>query len=1124
MDYSTNSEKGTEGYRRLETQFAADGDNGKSTHRTQQGTIENRWNNSLIAEPAADCGEQFDVAHPHPDFVPDQPIEPGDRVEAEAASRNADRGTDPVKIGMQPDDNRRQCNHRQANDVGDDHVAEIDAGANDQERGENDAVRKAHNIEGIPHKASTGHPDKWEFPVEHDKSHRRQRFDQGILHRQARAAAGRLAAQKKPAKNRDIQIKRDLTAARWADRALVLEKCFVRDAQNADVEEAAYDGAKEKDDPGNPGGQIPEKMCYDGQLFHLGRIASVQATTQQTAAAKVLDKVLAKLEWPLLLDTLAGHCHTDDGREQCLALVPKRDRSSVEDRWRAVEPLRRLVGQSYRAPIGQLSPVAAILRAARLGQILGGLDLRSVFNVLESTRKVYAFAADFESKCSTLRRYRGSLHPMPQLLGAINKAVGPDGELKDDASEKLMMIRRQKIAARKRIEEAITKLLHDSELTPYLQDDFFTVRNERYVVPMRLDGRGRVKGSILDMSASGQTLFVEPAPVAPLNDALQEIDLEEKLEIARIFRDLTAKVATDAETLSANYDLLVELDVLSAEAQLAADIEGGTVVLSEAPLLDLKDARHPLLKKNGGKSPIGNTIGLMGEQSVLIISGPNAGGKTVVLKTVGLLHLMAKAGLLLPADPTSQLFLFDNLFLEMGDAQNLSANLSTFSGHLLGLKPILEKSGTQDLVLLDELAVGTDPQTGAAIGTAILEDLALKRATSLVTTHFDALKSLAISDNRFRNGSMEFSMHNLMPTYKLILDVPGQSYGLEVAEHMGLPARILARAKEMRHGTQSSLDKAVTQLMEARDEARRSQDDLAKEKLEAESQRLRWEQEVELLRESRRKASQTLVDKYESQMADMRTAYDELVKKLKQVAKDSLGQRAEDGDALRDEILNDRKKAEGLLRNMDNVVGELAQGYDVGDKLPGQPARPQDLVAGTPVWVLPLKKAGKILKTTATSDEPIEVEVGIIKLRVSAHDVRILSAGEAAGGVQQGGGRKGTADKTQRAQRPAMGGGGTAPMGPAAVDGIGYTPQSPTNSVDLRGKDVDQAIDATWNFIDRALMRGEETVILIHGHGTGELKRVLRDKLKNNSPYDLRFRQGLDQEGGDGVTVVKLKL
>ena len=840
-----------------------------------------------------------------------------------------------------------------------------------------------------------------------------------------------------------------------------------------------------------------------------------------------INRTLEKLEWPLLLAGLSGHCHTEEGKERCLALWPNKDRTEIEDRWRAVEPLRRLAGQSYRAPIGNLAPISQELRAAKLGQILGGLDLRAVFNVLESTRKVHGFAVDFETKCTSLRRFKANLHPMPALLGAINKAVTPDGELRDDASEELTRIRRQKLAARKRIEESITKLLHDSELTPYLQDDFFTVRSERYVVPMRLDGRGRVKGSILDTSASGQTLFIEPSQISPLNDQLQEIDLEEKLEIARIFRELTAKVGAEAEILAINYELLIDLDVMTAEAQLAAESDAGAVELSDTPTLDLKDARHPMLKRSGGKSPVGNTIGLDAAkgQVVLIISGPNAGGKTVVLKTVGLLHLMAKAGLLVPADPRSRIYPFARVFVEMGDAQNLAANLSTFSGHLNGLKPILEQANAEDLVLLDELAVGTDPQTGAAIGTAILEDLAQKRTSSLVTTHFDALKSLAISDDRFRNGSMEFSMKSLLPTYKLILDVPGQSYGLEVAEHMGLPARILTRAKELRHGTMSSLDKAVTQLMQARDETRVLQDDLAKEKLEAETQRLRWEQECDLLRETRRKASQQLVDKYEAQMSDMRTAFDEVVRKMRQAAREA----EKGGDANRplDEKLGDRRAGEALLRNMDNVVGELAKGYDVGDKLPGQVATPKDLTPGTPVYVLPLKKAGKVLKSSGGADEPVEVEVGIIKLRVSLHDLRVLSAGEAAGG--QGSGKKNAPKSGPGGGKAFTFGGVKAGAGKpggreGTVDTIGLTIQTPTNSLDLRGKDADQALDATWNFIDRALLRGEEFVIIIHGHGTDTLKNAVRDALRNNCPYEVSFRPGQEQEGGDGVTVVKLRL
>ncbi len=755
--------------------------------------------------------------------------------------------------------------------------------------------------------------------------------------------------------------------------------------------------------------------------------------------------------------------------------------------------------------------MAGVFRAAGLGQMLDGEQLRSVGNLLDSTKRVHAFASDFSGRCSTLRRVKGQVLPMPQLAQAINRAVGPDGELNDDASEELTHIRRQKTSHRKRIEDAVTKLLHaDSELKDYLQDDFFTVRSERYVVPMKLDGRGRVKGSIIDTSTSGQTLFIEPVQIQPMNDQLLELDLEEKLEIARIFRELSAKVAVEKDVLKANYEELTLLDFLSAQAQLAAEIHAGPVKLRSGPGIDLRDARHPLLFRNGGRAPIGNTIELKDEQSVLIISGPNAGGKTVVLKTVGLLHLMAKAGLLLPAEPTSEVYLYDQIYLEMGDAQNLSANLSTFSGHLMGLKPILERAGGNDLTLLDELAVGTDPETGAAIGTAVLEDLAQKRVTSLVTTHYDALKGLAVSDGRFRNGSMEYSLGSLKPTYKLILDIPGQSYGIEVAEQIGLKTSVLARAKELRGGKSTSLDLAVSELMRAREDSRNATEALDKERLAAEAEKSRWQQEVELLNQQRRKTALQLSEKYEAQVTTLRQEYEELVKKLRTTVKDVEQGK---GTASREDLLEGRKNVEKALKGMEGVVSELA-GYDPGEKLPGRAAGREELGPNVPVYVLPLKKAGKVVRLGSGSDESIEVEVGIIKLRVNLHDLRILSAGEVPGSSEK---------KKAKPFVTGKSAGGPAHITPRGNTEIGLVIQTPLNSIDLRGRDSDDAVEAAWNFIDRSLLRGEESVILIHGHGEGTLKARLRDALRNNCPYDVRFRAGLDQEGGDGVTVVRLK-
>lgn len=837
-------------------------------------------------------------------------------------------------------------------------------------------------------------------------------------------------------------------------------------------------------------------------------------------ASPRLHATLEKLEWFELLSLLAAEAQTEEGIERAQKLLPILSREEVERRWSLVESLRQLASLGYKAPIGALMPMSTIFRAVALGQVLDGHELRAIFEVLDATKRVYAFAQDQAARCTTLARFRGFILPLPHLAEAIGKAVGPDGELKDDASPELTRIRRLKISVRQRIEETITRLLHEGELVKYLQDDFWTVRAERYVVPMRLDGRGRVKGTVLDTSDSGQTLFVEPAAVGPINDQLLDLNLEEKLEIARIFKMLSDMAKAELPTLEGNYVQLVELDLMTAEALLAVKTEAGPVHLVDHPELHLIDARHPLLKRAGEKPPVGNSIQLGSNQYGLIISGPNAGGKTVVLKTVGLLHMMAKAGLMVSADKESHIFLYDRLWLEMGDAQNLSANLSTFSGHLHGLKPILDRAGQTDLALLDELAVGTDPQTGAAIGTAIIERLADKGVTTLVSTHFDALKGLALRDKRFRNGSMEFSLSTLKPTYRLILDVPGQSFGLEVAEQIGLPKIVLDRAKELRHGQTSQLDQAVHELMQARDAAREVEEGLAREQIAAQGEKTRWENEVELLREERRKASRDLTQRFESRISDMKNEFDEIVKKLRQSLKDV--QRHEGAQEWRDSTLEGRQAAEKTLRGMDQVVAELSQAYDIDKKLPGQPAAQAHLAAGTPVFVLPLKKAGTVVRTG--DDDTVEVKVGVIKLRVSAHDLRLLSAGEAAGSDTARPKAKGPGKSPREIREPQR---PRSPLGLPLKDEegappIGLTIQTSINTLDLRGKDAESATAAMWDFLDRALLRGEGAVIVIHGHGEGTLKAAVRNALRDQSPYNITFRPGLDQEGGDGVTVVQL--
>ena len=810
-------------------------------------------------------------------------------------------------------------------------------------------------------------------------------------------------------------------------------------------------------------------------------------------------RTLDKLEWSLLTTRLSNFATTDEAQENCRALLPNRNRDAISQRWTDVTSLRDIARAGYRAPIGSLKNPRQPFKGAEKGQILEGPDLRLICDVLISTKKVLAFAGNFTAKSPILQTIRAALSPLPPLLNAIEKAVGIDGLLLDNASDELSHIRSQKTSLRKRIEETITKIMHEPGVLEYLQDDFYTVRHDKYVIPLRLDGRGRVKGIIVDTSESGQSLFLEPAAIATLNFSLHELDLAEKLEIIRIFRTLSTTVARDLDAIKLNYKSLIDLDMLTAEAVLAVEIDAGAVTLSETPCLSLIEARHPLIKTPSGNTAEPNTIALGDvagtKQSVLIVSGPNAGGKTVVLKTTGLLHLMARAGLLIPADPNSKMYLFKTIHLEMGDGQNITANLSTFSGHLLGLKPILEGATADDLVLLDELATGTEPLAGAAIARSVLEHLAQTKVTTIATTHFDGLKGMAIGDTRYRNASMEYAEATYRPTYRLILDVPGQSYGLELATQMGIPSPIIERARALRGQSHTALDEAVSALQSARVEAVNLKRQLDKEILEAQSMKARWQEECRLIEEQRAKASRSVAAKLETEVDSMRSQFENKSRELRDVVKE-----VRTGGADPKTAFDKKREVEEHLRNIESSMSQMANS-GAKTELPGTPLAKEDLCVGLNVYVLPLKREGVIAKVGASVGDPIEVQVGIVKVRMGLLDLR-KTRGEVKSLIH-----------TPKASR-------SSPVVKPAVPE--FVPQSENNTISLRGADVASALEKSLSFIDKCMLAGELYVVLIHGNGGDRLKSAIRTMLRDNCPYNISFRPGEAGEGGDGVTIVSI--
>jgi DNA mismatch repair protein MutS2 len=750
-----------------------------------------------------------------------------------------------------------------------------------------------------------------------------------------------------------------------------------------------------------------------------------------------------------------------------------------------------------------------ILRGVKLGQILMGEDLRIILNLLVMVHNLQRFSHDLKVRCPFLGRFQTMIYPLPKLKEAIDKAIDEDGNIKDDATPTLKNLRRAKIALRKNIENQIRQLLVEGELETYIQDKFFTIRRDRYVVPIRVDGRGRVKGSIYDTSDSGQTLFIEPTAIAPLNENLLDLEIAEKLEISRIFRSLSSQATSEHGVILQNYEAVTEIDILSAKARLAYELDAVQVQMSDTPVLNLRKAYHPLVTSPSGERATPNDISLENQQKVLIISGPNAGGKTVVLKTVGILQLMAKAGLLIPAHPDSQIYLFDEIYIAMGDTQNIVANLSTFSGHLTQLKPILEKASERDLVLLDELAVGTEPQTGSAIAQAILEHLGSKNITSLVTTHFDSLKAIAFGNSKFRNGSLEFLTKNLKPTYNLVLDVPGQSYGIELAEHLGLPQNVIGRAKELKGKDYNEFDHMVKTLAAMVEEAKREKDQWQTRKLEMESQKDHWEKEKKELEKIKGKATDRAYNEVQGKYEKLATEFYETLDQLKKLMKSA----SEDPSRLSQieaEINLRKNEARDKLANLEQGLSQIEA--NTGQvELPGKPCTIDELTIGDKVFVLFLRKEATV--TTIYPGEPnptIEVQIGLLKVKASIQDLRLLDKKAEPPKVKP---------KPFIQPRDRVVGGG-APSGKSKDIGLVIT--TPTNSLDLRGKDADSAVDAMWQFIDKGVMRGENHLVIIHGHGTDKLKKVVRTALAKGDDYQLDFRPGQAEEGGDGVTIILL--
>ena len=880
--------------------------------------------------------------------------------------------------------------------------------------------------------------------------------------------------------------------------------------------------------------------------------------------------LLEKLDWPYFLNILASFCRTQPARESCLNLSLDLNQDEILKSWDDTLALKQILDLGYTPPISNLDSMDKLFQDINIGKILSIKDFCDIRSLAYGAKYLLKFCSDFEDKSYVLKRFKSVCYNFQDLITRIEKVIDiKNNEIRSDASSELVRIRNEKFSLIRKIEFSLKSFFSNPDTSKYLQDSFYTVRSDRYVLPFKLDANGRIPGSVYDTSDSGQTLFIEPSSISPLNEKLLNLKVQERVEILKILKELSGFVFKQKEELLISYNEIINLDILTSKAIMAFILDAGTVNISKSSGIDLIDAKHPLLMLNdfidmsgsldessidGTKdiqtnknqnqdliqdknqdnqqiqdllkssdicdlkfkvkaSVVPNSISLEPNQTSLIISGPNAGGKTATLKLIAFLHLMLKAGLLIPAKSNSSMYLFSSIFIELGDLQSIKSNLSTFSAHIYGLKPILESATKNDLVLLDELCSGTDPQTGSALGQAIIEHLCEMKVISIVTTHFDKLKSLAITNPAVRNGSMSFSLQDNLPTYKLILDIPGQSYGIEIAQKIGLDSRVIQRANELK-GSDSEFNQLLDDLLAQKEKTIQTQIKLEEKIKQVETQTETLKKQEQDFKEEKNKALLELKDGFEIEISKIQDEYQQKLKLLKSTLDKLESTQAttkQDTISLLQNVNLDSFKTS--LKDLGNDSKRVSKNIssNIEETPVGKPVEFDSLEIGDTVYVKHLKKQGQIV--SINTKEYILVKISNLNIQVSIKDITLIKKSQ----TQKTSLKNIDPSSKNNIQNQNK---NTKSFESKPLDLVLKTP---SNCLDIRGIRQDELIDRLALFLDRSLTHGETDLVIIHGNGTDVLKKATRKYLSTSKEYHLSFRPGSKEEGGDGVTIVHLK-
>ena len=808
------------------------------------------------------------------------------------------------------------------------------------------------------------------------------------------------------------------------------------------------------------------------------------------------EKTLKTLEYPKILERLAAYTAFPASAEKARALRPSTNVEEARRLQAETAEAVRLFGARTDLTIGGARDVRAPVELAVRGGVLAPGDLLDIKSTLIAARTLARTFERLENQFPYLYDIAAQLPPPLGLVDAITRTLSDRGDVLDSASPKLATIRRDMRIAHDRLLTKMQRMVSDPNTSSLLQEALVTQRDGRYVLPLRAEFKGRLRAIVHDQSASGATLFVEPLAVVELNNQFRELQLAERDEERRILAELSNQVAEHAYEINHSVEVIAELDLVFARAKYAEDLRANEPVLQPLParsklsgqgshpgsIIRLYQARHPLLDQS---TVVPIDVELDPHTYALIITGPNTGGKTVTLKTVGLLALMAQSGLHIPAHPGSEISLFDAVFADIGDEQSIEQSLSTFSGHITNIIRILEQADSRSLVILDELGAGTDPQEGAALARALLTHLLSRGITTLVTTHHPELKGFAHATPGVVNASVEFDLETLQPTFHLTIGLPGRSNALAIAQRLGMPDSIIATARSDLDPTDLRAEDLLDEIHRQREHSRQARAATEEARQEAEGLRAELSERLERLEDERRGV-------LEKARAEAETRVHELQEQVESVQR-ALARARQPLDAMQTiseqvEVLEEAAD-QPVERRAPKIRGELA-------------SRPLRL--GDRVRLRTLNTQGVL---TSMGEEEAEVQVGMLRVRARLSEIESLDGSPEPEPPAPAGRRK------KSTEPPAPG-----TSSPHTI----VLPASPGMELDLRGQRADEALDALDRYLDAAYLAGLPFVRIIHGKGTGKLRQSVREVLGQH-PHVRSFEPGGEKEGGDGVTVAKLQ-